>query len=257
MARLHLFELEDQKWFPKFLRNYMTDYLEFVTDTFDIYKNIHPVLEKGLSKTENRQIIDTGSGGGGGMVKISQRFELMKKPVEILLTDFYPNIDAFQKVSDTNPNINFFEESVDAKNIPRELKGLRTMFLAFHHFKPKDGVAILKNAVENNQPIAIFEIYQLTIKDILGPLFVPFFVWIMTPLMRPIRLWRLIFTYLIPILPFTIMFDGVVSVLRSYSPKALQQLIDEADPNGIFEWEIDSIPSGNLEVHYLLGVPKS
>ncbi len=52
------------------------------------------------------------------------------------------------------------------------------------------------------------------------------------------------------------MFDGIVSVLRSYSPKEYQRLIDEADPNDEFDWEISKIPSGNMDVHYVLGVPK-
>lgn len=256
MARLHLFELMDQSWFPDFLRDYMTDYLEFITDKFDMYKNIHPVLERGLSATDTRAIIDTGSGGGGGMVKISQRFQLTGKPVDITLTDFYPNEKGFEKVSALDKYITYSKESVDAKNIPKHLKGLRTMFLAFHHFRPKDATQIIKNAVDNGEPIAIFEIYQLTIKDIISPIFAPIFVLLLTPLIRPFRLGRIIFTYLIPILPLVVMFDGLVSVLRSYSPKELKALIAEADPNDTFNWEIDGIPAGGITVHYLLGTPK-
>jgi hypothetical protein len=256
MARLHLFELMDQSWFPDFLRDYMTDYLEFVTDKFDMYQNIHPVLERGLAATDTRAIIDTGSGGGGGMVKISQRFQAVGKPVDITLTDFYPNEKGFEKVSALDEYITYSKESVDAKNIPKQLKGLRTMFLAFHHFRPKDGAQIIKNAVDNGEPIAIFEIYQLTVKDIISPIFAPIFVLLLTPLIRPFRLGRIIFTYLIPILPLVVMFDGLVSVLRSYSPKELKTLIAEADPNDTFDWEIDGIPTGGITVHYLLGTPK-
>jgi hypothetical protein len=128
--------------------------------------------------------------------------------------------------------------------------------LALHHFRPKDGAQIIKNAVDNGEPIAIFEIYQLTVKDIISPIFAPIFVLLLTPLIRPFRLGRIIFTYLIPILPLVVMFDGLVSVLRSYSPKELKTLIAEADPNDTFDWEIDGIPTGGITVHYLLGTPK-
>ncbi len=175
MARLHLMEFMDQKWFPDLLRDYMTDYLEFITDKFDLYKNINPTLEKGLAKADERHIYDIGAGGGGGMVKISERFRAAGKPVDITLTDYYPNEKAFEKVSAADKNIDYLKESIDGRNVPTKLKGLRTMFLSFHHFKPKDGTQILKNAVDTKQPIAIFEIYQVTVKDIIGTYFIAYF----------------------------------------------------------------------------------
>ena len=40
MKRMHLFEWEDQEWFPVNVRNYMTDYLQFVANTFKLQDNI-------------------------------------------------------------------------------------------------------------------------------------------------------------------------------------------------------------------------
>ncbi len=257
MARIHFFELMDQSWFPTIFRDYMTDYLEFVTDKFDLYKNIQPTLEEGLAKAEKRQIVDIGSGGGGGMVKICERFRENNAPVDVLLTDFYPNVKAFEKVSATDEHLSFHKESVDARNVPNSLKGLRTMFLAFHHFKPKDATQILKNAVDTKQPFVSFEMYQVTVKDIIGPILAPLFVLFLTPFIRPFRLGRIIFTYLIPIIPLVIMFDGIVSVLRSYSPKELKTLLKDADPNNEFDWDIGQIPAGGgATIHYILGTPK-
>ena len=256
MARLHLFEFIDQTWMPDFLRDYETDYLEFITDKFDVYKELNPTLEKGLAKASKRQIIDIGSGGGGGMVKITERFAAAGKPVNITLTDYFPNETAFKKVADTSEYIDYSTEKVDAKNVPNHLKGFRTMFLAFHHFKAEDGALMLKNAVDSGEPIAVFEIYQRTIKDIIGPFFVPIFVLLLTPFIRPFKIGRIIFTYLIPILPLLIMWDGIVSVLRSHSPKEMKAMIAKADPNDLFDWEIDEVPAGQLKVYYTLGTPK-
>ena len=44
--RLHLFEFNDQSWMPNFLRDYETDYLEFITDKFDVYKDINPIFSR-------------------------------------------------------------------------------------------------------------------------------------------------------------------------------------------------------------------
>ena len=64
MKRIHLFEFEDFDWFPSFLRNYMTDFLQFLTNKTKLFKAIIPILEKGIDKSEGNQIIDLGSGGG-------------------------------------------------------------------------------------------------------------------------------------------------------------------------------------------------
>lgn len=256
MPRLHLFEFIDQSWFPRFLRDYETDYLEFITDKFDVYQNIHPVLEKGLETASMPQIIDLGAGGGGGMVKIAERIAKKGQATKIILTDYYPNITAFKKVSSANPLLEYATENVDARQIPAHLKGLRTLFLAFHHFQPKDATLILKNAVDSGEPIAIFEIYQRTLKDFISPIFAPIFVLLLTPMIKPFRFGRILFTYLIPIIPLLIMFDGLVSVLRSHMPKEVMGMTKIADPNDKFDWEISKIPAGQLQVHYILGTPK-
>ncbi|MEE9362216.1 MAG: hypothetical protein V3U92_06430 [Cellulophaga sp.] len=59
----------------------------------------------------------------------------MKKTI---LTDYYPNISAFERAKKLVDNIDFIEISVDARNVPIELNGIRTQFLSFHHFKPND-----------------------------------------------------------------------------------------------------------------------
>ena len=76
----------------------------------------------------------------------------------VLLTDKYPNPRAFQQIQDaTGSVINFYPEPVDAMRIPPELAGFRTMFSTFHHFGPGEARAILKDAFDQRQGIAVFE----------------------------------------------------------------------------------------------------
>ncbi|WP_422861060.1 hypothetical protein [Flagellimonas sp. W118] len=63
MGRLHLFEFEDQKWFPSFLRDYGTDFLQFLSNKVKLYKPVVSVLERGLRASGTNTIVDLGSGG--------------------------------------------------------------------------------------------------------------------------------------------------------------------------------------------------
>ncbi|MGB1043418.1 MAG: hypothetical protein ACPGU6_08495 [Tenacibaculum sp.] len=83
MARIHLFEFGDQKWFPQFLKNYLTDFLQFISNATKIYKPIVPVLEKGLQLSKTNQIIDLASGGGGGLLWLNSE---LKKRNQLNLT---------------------------------------------------------------------------------------------------------------------------------------------------------------------------
>ncbi len=145
---------------------------------------------------------------------------------------------------------------MDAKNVPKNLKGLRTQFLSLHHFKPKDAKQILQNAVDSNSAIAIFEAQERSIPSILAMFFSPISVLVTTPFIRPFKIGRIIFTYLIPIIPIVVLWDGVVSSLRTYSVKEMTELVNQLDNKDDFYWDINRIQSGPGAILYLLGTPK-
>jgi len=155
------------------LRNYGTDFLQFGANAFDPYKGVMPQILKGLQSTENRTLIDIGSGGGGGIVKIAEHLENNVPHLKIILTDYYPNLAAFKRTTASHPEVfEYVDYCVSATNVPAHLKGFRTLFLSFHHFRPKYAKAILKDAVDNRQAIGIFEAQQRNIKNLVQRLLV-------------------------------------------------------------------------------------
>ncbi len=71
MRRIHPFEFGDLTWVPKRLSYYQTDYLQFASNTLDIYKCVINIIKKGIESSANTTIVDIASGGGGGLVKIA------------------------------------------------------------------------------------------------------------------------------------------------------------------------------------------
>lgn len=256
MKRMHLFEWEDQEWFPVNVRNYMTDYLQFVANTFKLQDNILPILKKGLKISGGSTIIDLCSGGGGGLKTLSKDLLCDFPDLKIILTDYYPNLVAFQNTVQFNPAVfSFVENSVDATQCPEDLKGFRTILTGFHHFSPEMATKILADAVEARQPIGIFEIterHPLMIGAMLT--LVPMFFWLATPFIRPFSWERMLLTYGIPVVPFFTIWDGVVSCLRTYSKTELEELTSPFKNSGYY-WEIGRIRNENGWNNYLLGYP--
>jgi len=256
MSRVNLFEFEDQQWFPGFLRNYGTDFLQFLSNKTKMYKPVIPILTEMMKKSETSKILDLGSGGGGGLLWLNEELRKEIPDLKITLSDFYPNIPAFEYTKQQAKNISFVSDPVDARDVPEDLSGLRTQFLSLHHFQPTDAVQILENAVKTNNSIAIFEAQERSIPSILAMLFSPITVLLTTPFIRPFKLGRIVFTYLIPIVPLFVLWDGVVSSLRTYSVKEMNQLINQVEVKETYSWEVKKIKSGPGVILYLTGVKK-
>lgn len=252
MGRIHLFEIEDQDWFPSFLRNYLTDFLQFLSNAAKIYKPIVPLLTEKINSSGHNQIIDLASGGGGGLLWLNSQLKSNIPDLKITLTDYYPNIAAFQRTQSQSDNFAFETQPVDARNVPNHLVGFRTQFLSFHHFKPYDAQQILQNAVNSKSPIAVFEAQERSVPSILAMLLSPISVLLTTPFIRPFKFGRLLFTYIIPLVPIFVLWDGVVSSLRTYSVTEMNQLVSKLDNANDFDWSIGK----EKNILYLIGIPK-
>lgn len=253
MGRIHLFEFEDLKWFPSLLRNYVTDFLQFLSNKTKLYKPIIPIIKNGLKKSGTNQIIDLGSGGGGGLIWLNSELKKDIPNLKITLTDYYPNTSAFKFSKDQADNFDFLEKPVDARSVPTELNGLRTQFLSLHHFRADDAMQILQNAVNSNSSIAIFEAQERSVPSLLAMLFSPISVLLTTPFIRPFKLGRIIFTYIIPIVPLVVLWDGVISSFRTYSVKEMNELVSKLNDTDKYNWEIGKVKSGPGVILYLLG----
>ena len=256
MGRIHLFEFEDQKWFPDILRNYVTDFLQFLSNKTGMYKPITPLIEDLLKSNDTSTIIDLASGGGGGLIWLNRELKKEIPDLKIILTDYYPNIPAFEYITKQSDNFEYYNTPVDARSVPSELKGLRTQFLSLHHFKPDDAIQILQNAVDSKAPLAIFEAQERSFPSILAMIFSPISVLLTTPFIRPFKIGRIIFTYLIPIVPLIVLWDGIISSLRTYSVKEMKELVKDLHHSETYNWQINKVKSGPGVILYLLGTEK-
>jgi hypothetical protein len=151
----------------------------------------------------------------------------------------------------------FHGPPVDARHMPPELEGFRTMFSALHHFRPDEARAIFVDAVRSRRGIGLFEPTARSAWAVLWMSFVPFLAIPAALLTRTLRPLTLALT-VVPVIPFALYFDGVVSCLRSYTTDELRSFAAAADPTGAFDWRFgrERSPISPIGVVYAIGVPR-
>ena len=259
MRRRQVVEIEDLAWCPRAVRDGGTDWLAFMANTAGMFAGAAPKIRAAMQATGTSNVIDLCSGGGGPWLTLEA--ELAKSgPVSVVLSDLYPNVEALGRVrEETDGRVRFHPDGVDATNVPVELDGVRTMFNAFHHFPPHLAQRILADAVAKRRAIAIFEGGGRRALGLVGiPLQIPLLA-LFTPFVRPFRWSRIALTYLLPLIPALVVFDGTMSFLRLYLEEDLRELIRSVPGHDTYEWEIGSERVAGLPIgpQYLVGTPKA
>lgn len=257
MNRINVSEIHEQVWFPKNLRDHVTDALQSILNWGNIYRPVAPRLAQAIKAAEADQVVDLCSGAGGPWTwlhrTIANQTELK---IGVCLTDKYPNIAAFQKVQqESGGAITYSAEPVDAARIPAQIAGFRTIFSSFHHFPPKEAAGVLQNAVNDRQGIGVFEAAARHPLNILLTFLAPVAALLITPFIRPFRWSRLFWTYVIPVIPFVLLVDGILSCLRAYSTTELSQLVSSLGAES-YKWQIGKGAAGIVPVTYMVGHPE-
>ncbi|NLX57271.1 MAG: hypothetical protein GXY58_19350 [Planctomycetaceae bacterium] len=253
MRRHHLFEFTELAACPKVLRQLVTGYLEAIVATCRPYLSHSHLLADAMRSTGTSRLVDLCSGEGGPWFNLVRHLEQeVGEPVTVVLTDKFPSREATARAASVR-GLEYWGESVDARRVPEQLQGVRTLFNGFHHFRPADAQAILQDAVAKRQPIAIFEMLERTWLALLQVLFAPLSVLVLTPLVRPVTWWRLVLTYLLPVAPLLVLWDSVVSVLRCYRPEELRGMTERI--GGAYHWEAGRYWRHCMPVTYLIGYP--
>lgn len=256
MRRLDISEIHESSWFPQSLRNLVTDSLQFILNTGRVYRPVAGRLQRAIDAAGAHRVIDLCSGGAGPWPWLYSVLQADgSDPVEIVLTDKFPNLAAFENACRKScGTVVYSSKPVDASRIPAGLSGFRTVFTSFHHFSPAEAVAILRDAAAHRQGIAIFEAARRRPVTIASTYAVLIAALLTAPFMRPFRVSRLFWTYVLPVVPAVLFLDGILSCLRAYSPAELLELCEKISAPG-YNWDVGEAPGFFGPVTYLLGYP--
>lgn len=175
-----------------------------------------------------------------------------RSPFKVVLTDKFPSSVLSARLREDG-SITSLNLSVDAANVPESLCGFRTIFSSFHHFPDPVAREVIGDAVRRGEGFATAEVTSRTPRAFATILFLPVLVWLLTPFMRPFRWSRLLLTYLVPLIPLVVLWDGIVSCFRTRTPEELLEL-SKSFPQ--YNWTAGYAKGSWLPPVYLIGRPK-
>jgi hypothetical protein len=253
LRRFQLFEVLDQAWCPPAVRHGATDFLEAITSQGNIYRPIQAEIFRAIKDCGAQHVVDLCSGGGGPWLSHAWRSALAEHaPLTVVLTDKFPSSVLPARLGAGMSCVNY---SVDAAHVPEELRGFRTIFSSFHHFPNAVARDVLADAVRSGEGFAMAEVTTPTVRAFATMLLMPIFAWLLTPRIRPFRWSRLLLTYLLPMIPVVVLWDGIVSCLRTRTPEELLALT-RSFPQ--YDWQAGYASGAGswLAPVYLIGRPK-
>ncbi|MBX7168143.1 MAG: class I SAM-dependent methyltransferase [Pirellulales bacterium] len=259
MPRRHLFEFTDLPWFPRFLRDAMTGYLEVCyRRVLQLPPEWTDKIVSAVEATGETNVLDLCSGAGGPMLVLVPGLRQRLGPeFQIVLSDLFPNAEAQAHLANSPENgVRYEPRPIDARHWRDNPPGVRTIVGGFHHFRPEPARQILAAAVQQRRAICVFEVAEHSWVGVLSSLTIPIMVLLLTPLVRPLRWPALVFTYLVPILPLLITWDGFVSQLRTYTPEEMRRLVQSLGTTD-YHWDLGTIKvqKAPIKFPYLVGWP--
>ncbi|TPX15467.1 uncharacterized protein E0L32_004447 [Thyridium curvatum] len=182
------------------------------------------------------------------------------EPVKFVLTDLHPHIDNWREAAARSPNVSYEPSSVDASHADPALlarhaggggdggekqkkKVFRLFNLAFHHFDDDLARAILKDTVETSDGFGIFELQSRDAAGFFSPAIFGLGILALAPFYA--FKWRspatLFWAWLVPVLPFVLVWDGWISSLRTRTPREVEVLLRTCGAEGGTDrWEVRS-----------------
>ena len=244
MRRIQAFEFNDTALFPRFLRESIVETLGLGLRWGRIYDAVSPLFASFIERAHVRSVLDIGTGTGEPasiLVGALERAGL--KAPRFVLSDLFPNLTALARVAARHPGqIEFVRTPVDATNVPPEVdQPARMVISAFHHFPPELARKLLADSVAKGRPIFILEAFPRQLRRLVSILPVMAAAIFVNPFVSGHdRLLKILFTFVIPVIPLAGFSDAVVSILRIHSEGELRALAESL--GGSFAWEYHEVP---------------
>ena len=190
--------------------------------------------------------------------------------MDFVLTDIAPHPRAWAAAAKKSAHIHYVDRPVDAANAPVDLLDQSTLSgpgkarpvfrlfnLAFHHFEDAAARRLLANTLTTASGFAIFELQGRSLAQLVTMFLASPVLVLATPFAFYADWTHLFWTFVLPVVPLVVLFDGLVSCLRTRTGPEVRAMVEsvreEIGTEKTGEWVIKwgtlchTWPTGSLE----------
>ncbi len=257
MRRFHLFEVADLDACPGSLRRAMRDAMVMGQAEFTAFGDLVGPLIDALKRTDTTEVLDLCSGAGGPWHHLARALSDAGVEIDVRLSEIasFPRQDLALPVTHRG-SVSYLPEPIDARQVPDDASGLRTVFNGVHHLRPDEVGALFAQTRGAGEGIVVAEMTSRRVSNMLwNALAIPVAMTAAAAFSRNPRI--MAWTGLGLALPLALAWDGWVSCMRTYTTEELLDLGRVHAPE--YEWSSGGYRVGPLPVwvSYVIGLPPS
>ncbi len=227
--RFQLFEFGDQAYLPEAVRRVYHDCLGFVSRACGFYDRMYVPFSTWTKDSHEQAVLDLASGAAGPIeTMLGRAKENNVKLPKIVLSDLYPNEEQFETLRNRfgSEHVAFMKAPVSVTDASTEGYPLLSICAAFHHFPPEVAQSIIAQSINKGRGIFIVEPFERKFSTVLTTALIGPLLGFASPFFRfPWRARNFLLCSIFPVVPLMVAFDGIISVLRSYSSDELQAML--------------------------------
>jgi len=229
------------------LRRYQSEYIGSLVKWLSIYR---PVVQefKDLVECLNPQFVqDLCSGSGIPAIYMQEHVATIPNSI---LSDKFPDL----KFSPTL-KINYLKTPVDVLQLDPQPGVVYSMYNALHHFTDDEKLMLIIKMRNKKNGFLFAEILQPDLLTMIKVIFSSTLLQLLTAaFVKPFSLSRLFFTYIIPVNIITVLYDGIISVMKARSSKQYATLLNELSSAG-YNISVGKCGSWKATIVFIKGMP--
>lgn len=254
-VRYQAFQWTNQPWMPKFLRKCADEYLDFLVGFMGINRPFLPLFQELFNLTKpNTVVVLNGMTGGGPAFMASELRSMRGGHLTMTLSDDHLDKARALQIGELSG------ETLDSiSSLATTVQGpaVAVAINSFHRLSNEKAILTLKEVSEKFDGVLIAEGNNRSPRQVFGMLIaVPALVFATAFFVPPFSIKRLLFTYLIPLIPLVVVWDGIAALFRIFPPEDLLMLAEQAGRSD-YEWKSAKVPNhrGGFYI-YLMGYRK-
>jgi hypothetical protein len=239
-GRWRLFEFHESPWVPRAIGESVVEVLGLTMRLGGISAALATPYRSLVTLSGARQVLELASGSGETSTHLHAlaRFDA-GSDITLSLSDLTPRTEHWATLGERfSVPVCFVDVPVDATAVPAAIGAGRVWMLlnAFHHLEVDQATAMLERAVQSGKGVFISENFGASVLATLPCGVVGMLAALLNPLLtKRDRVLKASLTYLLPVIPLVVAWDGLVSAMRMHRPADVRAMTARWPA---WEWEL-------------------